>query len=455
MARALSKDMADAALQIAAIMSGDPSQLTLRSKKTRALPAISDLVYRGLRHWGLAQARLRRMTRRETDLAIQSLLAIAWAALHEEMRETHVLLDQAVEAAKQIAGPKAAGFVNALLRNTARDPMAKSDFEDPIARWNAPVWWIEKIQNDWGQQAEAILNALRERAPLTIRLAPELQLNRDAYLDQLRCDGLQGRHLGPAAVEIKPPVSVDRIPGFASGQVSVQDASAQQVVGLFDEVVAQCLANNVRPELLDACAAPGGKTIALAQHYKATIWALDSSEGRLARLRADLPRVSSSLQGEIHPAQGDALNPAHWPVAMPQRFDAILVDAPCSASGVSRRHPEIPWKRSPEAIRVVADIQRRMLDVLWAKVKPGGELAFVTCSVFREEGELQAQSFLDRTLDACLQPGPGRLQPAASPETGRNQDGFFFAKFKKISGAAGAALADGSDMPGTPFRAGE
>jgi 16S rRNA (cytosine967-C5)-methyltransferase len=436
-------------------MSGDPSQLIPRSKKTPALPAVSDLIYRGLRHWGLAQVRLQRMTRKETDLAIQSLLAVAWAALHEEMREPHVLLDQAVEAAKQIAGLKAAGFVNALLRNTARDPMARSDFENPIAKWNVPAWWIEKIQADWGQQAEAILQALQARAPLTVRLAPALQSNRQAYLDQLLCDGLQGRILGPAAVEIEPPVSVDRIPGFASGQASVQDASAQQVAGLFDEVVAQCLANNARPELLDACAAPGGKTIAIAQHYEANIWALDNSPGRLARLRADLPRVSSTLRGEIHPVQGDALRPEQWPSAMPRRFDAILVDAPCSASGVSRRHPEIPWKRSPEAIRVVADIQRRMLDVLWAKVKPGGELAFVTCSVFREEGELQAQSFLDRTLDACLQPGPGRLQPVASPETGRNQDGFFFAKFKKISDSAGAALADGSDMPGTPFRAGE
>jgi 16S rRNA (cytosine967-C5)-methyltransferase len=455
LARALSKDMADAALQIAAIMSRDPAELALRTKETPVSPAISDLVYRGLRCWGLAQVRLARMAKKEPDLAIRSLLAIAWAALQEKIREPYIVLDQTAEAAKQIAGPKVAGFVNALLRNTERDPSAARDVEQPVAKWNAPDWWIEKIQDDWGLQSQAVLDALRTRAPLTVRLAAGLEGQPQAYLDQLRSCGLQGRILGPAAVSIEPPVSVDRIPGFSSGQVSVQDASAQAVVGLFDDVVAQCLASNARPELLDACAAPGGKAIAMAQHYEATIWALDNSPARLARLRADLPRVSSTLKGEVRPVLGDALTPDRWPRPCPALFDAILLDAPCSASGVSRRHPEIPWKRRPEEIHVVADIQRKMLDVLWSRLKPGGELAFVTCSVFLEEGEAQVQSFLDRTSDASALPSPGRLLPIASPETGRNQDGFFFAKFKKNSGLAGNPVAHGSYVPGTTPRAGQ
>jgi 16S rRNA (cytosine967-C5)-methyltransferase len=447
LARALSRDMADAALQIAAIMSRDPAVLASRNKEIQPSPAISDLVYRGLRYWGLAEVRLARMAKKEPDAAIRGLLAIAWAALQEQMREPFVLLDQAAEAAKQIAGPKAAGFVNALLRNTLRDSQRMLDFEAPVAKWNAPSWWIEKIQNDWGVQAQAVLDALQARAPLTVRLAAGLEADPQAYLDRLRSCGLQGQILGPTAVAIEPPVSVDRIPGFASGQVSVQDASAQAVLGLFDDLVAKCLANNARPEILDACAAPGGKTIAMAQRYKANIWALDSSPARLARLHADLPRVSSTLKGEIRPVLGDAFNPEHWPSIMPVLFDAILVDAPCSASGVSRRHPEIPWKRRPEEVQVVADIQRRMLDVLWARVKPGGELAFVTCSVFLQEGEAQAQSFLDRTPSACARSCPGRLLPIASPETGRNQDGFFFAKFQKISDSLGCDAVGHRALP--------
>jgi 16S rRNA (cytosine967-C5)-methyltransferase len=446
--------MAEAALQIAAIMSRDPAALAARSKEPTPSPAISDLVYRGLRYWGLSEVRLARMAKNEPEPVIRGLLAVVWAALQERMREPFVLLDQAADAAKQIAGSKAAGFVNALLRNTLRDSQAMRDFEMPVAKWNAPGWWIKKIQSDWGAQAQAVLEALKARAPLTVRLAAGLEADPQAYLDQLRSCGLQGQILGPLAVAIEPPVSVDRIPGFASGQVSVQDASAQAVVGLFDDLVANCRANNARAELLDACAAPGGKTIAMAQQYEATIWALDSSPIRLTRLRADVPRVSSTLKGEIYPVLGDALNPQRWPALMPTLFDAILVDAPCSASGVSRRHPEIPWKRRPEEIHVVADIQRRMLDVLWARVKPGGELAFVTCSVFLEEGEAQAQSFLDRTPDASALPSPGRLLPVASPEVGRNQDGFFFAKFKKNSGLAGNGAAHGTYVPGASSRAG-
>ncbi len=444
--------MADAALQIAAILSG--AQAYLASKPMHASPAISDLVYRGLRHWGLAQVRLARMAKHTPEASLIALLAIAWAALHARMREPHVIVDQAADAAKKIAGLKAAGFVNALLRNTLRDPKTPQDFENPIAKWNAPLWWIEKIQKDWGSQADTVLSSLQVRAPLTVRLAAGLEDDLDGYLEALKAKGLQGQVVGPFAVSIDPPVSVDQIPGFSSGKVSVQDASAQAVLGLFDELM---LARDARGpgDILDACAAPGGKTIALAQRYRATIWALDISATRLERLRADLARVAPTLKGEIRTALGNALDPRTWPQEMPAQFDAVLLDAPCTASGVCRRHPEIAWKRTLEDMQSVADTQRRMLDVLWHKVKPGGELAFVTCSVFLEEGEAQAQSFLGRTSNAVARPCAGRLLPLASPETGRNQDGFFFAKFQKIPAGVGPAAVDGDDLPDTAAKQGQ
>lgn len=442
LARPLAFDMADAALRIVAIMSRDTASLAALEKQSPLSPAVSDLVYRGLRHWGLAQVRLARMANQAPEIKISALLAIAWAAMHERMREPYVLLDQAVNAAKRLVGQKPAGFVNALLRNTVRDPQAVEDFENPVAKWNAPLWWIEKIQRDWGEQASDVLAALQVRAPLTVRLAGGLEAHIESYLEQLAAQGLSGRVLGPAAVSIEPAVSVDRIPGFAQGQACVQDASAQQAANLFDDLLARGQASQGRPTVLDACAAPGGKAIALAQRHAADVWALDSSSVRLGRLKADLPRVLPTLKGHIHPVNGDVLSPAHWPETMPRQFDAILLDAPCSASGVSRRHPEIAWKRTPEEIAAVADTQRKMLDVLWARLKPGGELAFVTCSVFREEGETQAQLFLERTSDARALPCAGRLLPMASPQTGHNQDGFFFAKFKKVSGTVGLAAVD-------------
>ncbi len=437
--------MADAALQIVAIMSRDEASLT--SRKTPGFAAISDLVYRGLRFWGLAHVRLARMAKHAPEIKIQALMAIAWAALHENMRETYVIVDQATEAAKRLTSEKASGFVNALLRNTMRDDQADTDFENPIAKWNAPLWWIEKIQHDWGLQASLVLDALHVRAPLTVRLAGGLENDLTGYLEKLKASGLSGRVVGPFAVAIDPPVSVDRIPGFSQGQVSVQDASAQLAATLFDGALVSQNDSSALPDVLDACAAPGGKTIALAQRYQARVWALDQSATRLGRLSADLARVGPTLKGEIRPVVADVLDPEGWPKQTPALFDAILIDAPCSASGVCRRHPEIAWKRNPKDIHLVADIQRKMLDVLWARLKPGGELAFVTCSVFKQEGEEQAQSFLDRTSDAVAQACPGRVLPIADPKGGHNQDGFFFAKFKKIPGSVSGTVVDRNSKP--------
>ena len=427
LARPLSADFAEAARVIAGIFSQDSAA------QRRTSSAVTDLVYRGLRCWGLAKVRVRRLASRDPDPLILALLAVAWAALAEKRRADHTVVDEAVAAVKQLAGQGPAGFVNALLRKTLAHPeLAAQDWDHPIARYNAPTWWIEKIQQDYGDQANSVLTALAARAGLTVRLAGPLAQRPEDYLKMLTDAGLDGVRVGPVAVRISPPVGVDRIPGFTDGLVSVQDAAAQRLVGLFAGLQQK---HSGPYQILDACAAPGGKTIALAQTLPGTVWAMDVSSARLARLTRDLPRVQSTLRAQIRPIEADVLYPERWPEALAhQDFDLIVVDAPCSASGVTRRHPESAWKRSPEDVAKASVIQSRMLDKLWRRLKPGGELVFITCSVFSEEGEVQQRAFLSRTPDARLLPSPGRVLPRADLEHGQDQDGFFYAQFEKIPG---------------------
>lgn len=449
LSRPLSQDLADAAMKMAAIVS------TRQAHRAGPLsPAVSDLVYRGLRGWGLAQIRLARLSKKSPPLEIAALLAIAWAALNDELRPAHVIVDEAVSAAKQMtiaskrkaannkpnkstnlhngANPFA-GFVNALLRQCMKDPVACArDAQHPQAKWNAPAWWIKRIQDDWPSQASSMLDALHGKGRLTVRVHVRAGLSIASYLDTLKENHLHGIQVGPQAVVIEPAVPVHRIPGFAQGLVSVQDAAAQNICSIFDPLAIEQSWGGSRPvHILDACAAPGGKSIALAQGYPATVWAMDVSADRLQALSRDLPRVASTLRGSIRPVAADVLDPASWPADLPAMFDAIVLDAPCSASGVTRRHPEIPWRRSPQGIADVADIQRQLLDLLWGRLKPGGELAFVTCSVFRDEGEHQQEAFLKRTVDARLMPCAGRVLPGDGLALGLSQDGFFFALFKK------------------------
>ena len=443
--RPLSLDIAQAAREITVIL-----EKTDSPRNSKLPSAVADLTYRGLRHWGLAQVRANRLAPKLPSTEILAVLAIAWAALREQLRADHVVVDEAVAAVKALAGEKRgnfaaqtklAGFVNALLRKTLSDPAAAlRDLEDPVAKWNAPLWWIQKIQADYAERSPAVLAALACRGALTLRLSPLAPVMAD-YIALLAQHGFQGIQVGPHAVVVRPAAAVERIPGFSDGLVSVQDASAQWAGELFSDLNPT--------HVLDACAAPGGKTIALAQHLSATVWAMDQSSARLERLIRDLPRVQKTLRGTIKTIQADVLKPAGWPTdGLPKQFDAILLDAPCSASGVTRRHPEIAWRRDPQSIAYVVDIQRRMLDILWRRLKPGGELVFVTCSVFSEEGEEQQQAFLERTPDAVLMPSPGRCLPIANPEGGQDQDGFFFAKFKKRLGTDDATSFNSAAVAG-------
>lgn len=438
----LSLDIASAARVIAHRMSGGQDTGSALS------PAVRDLVYRGSRYWGLAQVRAARLAAKNPpDGELLALLAIAWAALDQQLRAAHVVVDESVAAAKHLVAKtaglqkveKISGFINALLRKTLADPQAtRRDLDQPLARWNAPLWWIDCIKQDYPADAPAVLDALASRAPLTLRIS-DADISMTDYVQSLAEQGLRGFQVGPRAVVIEPPQAVEKIPGFAQGLVSVQDSAAQHVAEIFRPLGERL---GRPPVILDACAAPGGKSFAMIQSMACQVWAVDASAARLERMRRDLARVAQHAQGTVEIRVLDVLDESAWGlVGLPSAFDAILLDAPCTASGITRRQPEIAWRRQPSDLQHVADIQRRMLDILWRRLALGGELAFVTCSVFGIEGEQQQQAFLARTPDARLLPSPGRLLPISDIAGGRDQDGFFYAKFEKVVHANGSADA--------------
>ena len=435
----LSLDIASAARVIAHRMSGG------QRAESAVSPAVRDLIYRGSRYWGLAQVRSARLAAKNPpDAQILAVLASAWAAIDQQLRAAHVVVDESVAAVKHLVGKKSgsrhaeklAGFVNALLRKSLADPdTAQGDRDQPMARWNAPTWWIDRVMKDHAAQAPAVLDALAARAPLTLRVCDTAISIKD-YLAGLSEQGLCGLQVGPRAVVIEPPLPVERIPGFSQGMVSVQDSAAQHVADIF-----QALGNRLGrpPVILDACAAPGGKAFAMIQSLACEVWAIDASAVRLDRMRRDLARVTQVARGTVQMRVLDVLDESAWSGSgLPKVFDAILLDAPCTASGITRRQPEIAWRRQPADLRHVADTQRRMLDILWRRLAPGGELVFVTCSVFALEGEEQQQAFLARTPDARPMPSPGRLLPISDAAGGCDQDGFFYARFEKVEHTHGS-----------------
>jgi 16S rRNA (cytosine967-C5)-methyltransferase len=250
-----------------------------------------------------------------------------------------------------------------------------------------------------------------------------------AYLDLLHAQGLDGSVLGAQAVQLAQAVPVQRLPGFEQGWVSVQDAHAQLAAPLLIGQGTAALPRGAR--VLDACAAPGGKTAHLLELADLDVLALDVDTTRLDRVRDTLARLD--LQARMQAA--DAARPDTWWDGQP--FDAILLDAPCSASGIVRRHPDVRWLRRPGDIDALAATQARLLDALWPLLRPGGRLVYATCSVFRAEGEDGVAAFVLRQGDARRQPGPGHL-PALTDNASTGSplpggDGFFYAVLAKTA----------------------
>jgi 16S rRNA (cytosine967-C5)-methyltransferase len=404
--------------------------------------AVQDIAYRTMRRLALADWLIAKLVKKAPPAHVTNLLACALSLLaddEEHAAYTHfTVVDQAVNAtAARRECSFAKGLVNAVLRNflRERDALLTEAQADEVARWNYPAWWINAVRQAWPDEWQDMLATGNTQGPLTLRVNAR-RTTVDAYLQLLRDHHIDASRAGDDGVRLATPMPVDRIPGFDDGVVSVQDAGAQ--------LAAQWLGARDGMRVLDACAAPGGKTGHLLERANIELVALESDATRARRIGENLERLGLSAEVRI----GDAGAPAKWHDSLDRPFDRILADVPCSASGIVRRHPDIRWLRRAADIPALVAEQRRILAALWPLVKPGGELLYVTCSIFPDEGELQAQWFGDKYQDAVRLDAPGQLLPTAArapadgPDgssagtdtgTGPNpdHDGFFYARFQK------------------------
>lgn len=395
-------------------------------------PGVQALAFYVWRNWGRAEALCQVLVSKKPPAEAYTLLCTALALVWNEVGapyDTFTLVNQVVEAAKRHPKTKAqASFMNACLRRFVRDRVALLHLTDkyPSALYNHPQWWIDRLQQQYPEQWASILDASNQQAPMTLRVNQRQSSVAD-YLHKLHASGVAAWHAGGQAVVLDHALPVQRIPGFAGGEVSVQDAAAQKA--------AELLLHGMQyapTHILDACAAPGGKTGHLLESCDAKVLALDVDAVRCERIAQNTQRLG--LNATIVTA--DAAKPERWWDGV--LFDAILLDAPCTASGIVRRHPDVRWLRRQDDVLQLAEVQRNMLVVLWPLLKPGGRLLYCTCSVFREEGEIQAQTFLANNTDAILLPSPGHCLPqsggvsAAVGDNRLNHDGFFYALFQKL-----------------------
>ncbi|QBM30279.1 16S rRNA (cytosine(967)-C(5))-methyltransferase RsmB [Hydrogenophaga pseudoflava] len=397
-------------------------------------PGVQSLTFQVLRHLGTARAVARLLARRPPAPAALALLHTALALLIGDGQGAsyppHTLVDQAVDAAKRGRDTRMqSGFLNACLRRYLRESSAllAQARQDPSALWNHPAWWVERVRRDHPAHWEAILAASNQPGPMVLRVNRR-RVTREAYAAQLAEQGIGAVPLGEDGLLLASPQPVERLPGFDQGLCSVQDGAAQLAAGLLLEGRDWRRGDRV----LDACAAPGGKTAHLLERADLDLLALDVDPRRCERIHQNLQRLG--LQAEVRAA--DAGEPSGWWDGRP--FDAILLDAPCTASGIVRRHPDVRWLRRPGDVGQLVAIQRRLLDTLWPLLKPGGRLVYCTCSVFRAEGQEQVDAFLERHTDALALPSPGHLRPGtviANGEFNDNDpggyDGFFYARMDK------------------------
>jgi 16S rRNA (cytosine967-C5)-methyltransferase len=324
----------------------------------------------------------------------------------------------------------AAGFVNAVLRRFARerDTLLDAVRHQSVAAFNHPAWWIERVRQDWPERWRELLAADNEPPPMVLRVNAR-RITAAAYAQRLIASGRVAEVVAEHAVWLRVPCPVSQLPGFVEGDVSVQDLSAQRAAPL--------LLGSGLPRaahVLDACAAPGGKTAHLLELADLELTALDVDGTRLQRVAQNLQRLH--LRAQLKCADARATT-AWWDG---RTFDAVLLDAPCSASGIVRRHPDVRWLRRAEDLVSLARVQAELLDALWPTVAAGGVLLYVTCSIFRVEGQQQIDAFLQRhALPAtCLERrAPGHLLPLPENDPDRFAtaavvgDGFFYALIRK------------------------
>ncbi len=443
------RQLQGAAFLLMAIRAGRSMTAALEDIDATLRPGVQALGFHALRWLGRAEALRQQLAQRPPPPEADALLCVALALACAESGSgdvvvaplpagdsprytAYTLVDQAVEAAKRDeATVHQASFINGCLRRflRERDVLMAQTEKHPQAVWNHPQWWIDRVRKDHPGNWQAILQANNAKAPLILRINTR-KTTVAQYLKALTAMNIVASSVGSQGLVLATPSAVTMLPGYAEGHFSVQDAAAQMAAPLLLDGLASATGGPLR--LLDACAAPGGKTAHLLERADCEVTALDIDARRCERMAQNLQRLG--LQADIR--VGDAAQPDGWWDG--QLYDGILLDAPCTASGIVRRHPDVRWLRRPSDIAQLAGLQARLLETLWPLLRPGGRLLYCTCSVFRAEGEQQAQTFVTHHKDAHFMPSPGHLLPQSRalatdfPDNLEGEhDGFFYAIFEK------------------------
>lgn len=377
--------------------------------------AVRDLTWGTLRDFGRGSAILHALLRKPLPPEVESVLLVALYRLDNRPEQAFSIVDQAVEAIASFA-PGLRGVANAVLRNSLRQQAALAPrlAQDDEAVWRHPAWWVDRLRKAYPQGWQGILEAGNSHPPMAVRANrryAEVAATQQCLIEA----GLACRRLENDALLLDKPVPVSRLPDFAAGRLSVQDAGAQWAASWLDVADGQ--------RVLDACAAPGGKTAHVLERAQVALLALEADKTRLARIHENLDRLNLSATV----CHANARKVAQWWDG--RHFDRILADVPCSASGVVRRNPDIKWLRRDDDIVTFVRQQAQILDALWQTLAPGGKMLYVTCSVFPEENGEQIDAFCARHDDAARLPIAGRQDRQWLPDA--DHDGFYYALLGK------------------------
>jgi 16S rRNA (cytosine967-C5)-methyltransferase len=381
--------------------------------------AIQDISFGSLRWYGELKAILAHLVARPLkDADVQALLIAALFQLRYTGAAAHAVVDHAVQTVAALGKPQFKGLVNGVLRSFLRDSVGlvaavQAELE---ARYSYPSWWIAKTQSQYPADWENILMAGNQHPPMTLRINRR-KTNVDTYLQQLLQTGIEASLLDDWAITLNHPISVDKLPGFAEGIVSVQDHSAQFAVRLLD------LAPGLR--VLDACAAPGGKTGHILETADVELVAIDQDAERMQQLDVNLRRLVLNAVTKA----ADVSKLGDWWDGRP--FHRILCDAPCTASGVVKRHPDIKWLRRESDVARFAQRQAQLLAALWQTLTRGGKLLYATCSIFAEENHRQVVDFCRNHPDAMVLPIPNGDNLGLQLLPSERGDGFFYGLLQK------------------------
>lgn len=376
--------------------------------------ALQDIAYGVQRYLGSLKYMLAQMLNKPIDHAeLESLLLAAMYQLHYTRNAPHAVVNEAVESIAKIGRGQFRSFANAILRRFLRekDKLVNACKRDEVAKHNLPLWWIEYLQNHYPKHWHNIATALQSHPPMTLRVNRR-HGNVESYLQKLAESGIEARALDDYAVTLTEAVPVVQLPGFSDGMVSVQDFGAQKAAYLLNPQDGE--------RILDACAAPGGKTGHMLELADCEVTALDIDEGRLKRVESNVVRLN--VDDRVRLRCADAQDLAAWYDG--KTFDAVLADVPCTASGVARRNPDIKWLRRRGDAAKTARQQESLLDALWQTLTKNGRMLLATCSIFDEENDAQLQKFLNRHADAELVESHVLLP-------NKHQDGFYYALIQK------------------------